>query len=195
MSRCQVQHYLQQLNWQRKTSNIITQQMRTFKTIFQLCLSTSRKNPMKRPTSTQQMLTNQQMTCTALELELLMLKRGLLLVPGLPSVLDLNCRGHGKTRADNTSNWIQQLNPSWTQSEDKPKYTRMWANAQRDGRPAEYRWRPQFNATKFGCRPLLECRAVTLPRRQTRWNLRGCPKLTKQSQPLVGRSSPYYGHM
>ena len=28
--------------------------------------------------------------------------------------------------------------------------TRMWANAQRDGRPAEYRWRPLFNATKFG---------------------------------------------
>ena len=28
--------------------------------------------------------------------------------------------------------------------------TRMWANAQRDGRPAEYRWRPMFNAAKFG---------------------------------------------
>jgi len=27
--------------------------------------------------------------------------------------------------------------------------TRVWANAQRDGRPAEYRWRPLFNATKF----------------------------------------------
>jgi len=26
------------------------------------------------------------------------------------------------------------------------KLTRMWANAQRDGRPAEYRWRPLFNA-------------------------------------------------
>ena len=26
------------------------------------------------------------------------------------------------------------------------KPTRMWANAQRDGRPAEYRWRPLFNA-------------------------------------------------
>jgi len=26
----------------------------------------------------------------------------------------------------------------------------MWANAQRDGRPAEYRWRPVFNAAKFG---------------------------------------------
>ena len=24
--------------------------------------------------------------------------------------------------------------------------TRMWANAQRDGRPAEYRWCPLFNA-------------------------------------------------
>jgi len=32
----------------------------------------------------------------------------------------------------------------------------MWANAQRDGRPAEYRWRPLFNATKFGWRPLLD---------------------------------------
>jgi len=28
--------------------------------------------------------------------------------------------------------------------------TRMWANAQRDGRPAEYRWRLLFNATNFG---------------------------------------------
>ena len=32
----------------------------------------------------------------------------------------------------------------------------MWANAQRDGRPAEYRWRPLCNATKFGWRPLLD---------------------------------------
>jgi len=26
----------------------------------------------------------------------------------------------------------------------------MWANAQRNGRPAEYRWRPLFNAAKLG---------------------------------------------
>jgi len=26
----------------------------------------------------------------------------------------------------------------------------IWANAQRDGHPAEYQWRPLFNATKFG---------------------------------------------
>ena len=46
--------------------------------------------------------------------------------------------------------------------------TRMWANAQRYGRPARYRWHPLFNAAKFGQRPLLECRAVTLPRRESR---------------------------
>ena len=26
----------------------------------------------------------------------------------------------------------------------------MWVNAQHDSRPAEYRWRPLFNAAKFG---------------------------------------------
>jgi len=49
-------------------------------------------------------------------------------------------------------------------------------------------WTPQF-----GWRPLLEYSAVTLPRLETRWNFLGCPKLTKGSQPLVGRSSPYCG--
>jgi len=34
--------------------------------------------------------------------------------------------------------------------------TRMWANAQPDGRPTEHRWRPLFNAGKFGWRPLLD---------------------------------------
>ena len=53
--------------------------------------------------------------------------------------------------------------------------TRMWANAQRDGRPSECSWRPVFNAANFGWRPLIECRAETLPRRETRWNLLGCP--------------------
>jgi len=40
--------------------------------------------------------------------------------------------------------------------------TRMLANSQRDGRPAEYRWRPLLNAAKFGRCLLLECRAVML---------------------------------
>jgi len=50
----------------------------------------------------------------------------------------------------------------------------MWANDQRDGRPAEFRWRPLFNAVKFGWRLLLECRAVMLPRCESR-NLQGAP--------------------
>jgi len=73
--------------------------------------------------------------------------------------------------------------------------TRMWANAQRDGLLAEYRWLSLFNAAKFGWRPLLECRAATQPRREARWNLQGCSKLPNRSQPLVGRSSPYYEDM
>ena len=32
----------------------------------------------------------------------------------------------------------------------KKEELEMCANAQRDGRPAEYRWRPLFNAAKFG---------------------------------------------
>jgi len=41
-------------------------------------------------------------------------------------------------------------------SRSKYSLTRMWADAQRDGRPAEYQWRPLFNAAKFGWRPLLD---------------------------------------
>jgi len=47
------------------------------------------------------------------------------------------------------------------------KELEMLANAQRDGCPVEYRWRPLFNAAKFGLRPLLEWRAITLPRQET----------------------------
>ena len=34
--------------------------------------------------------------------------------------------------------------------EERKKELEMWANAQPGGRPAEYRWRPLFNAVKFG---------------------------------------------
>jgi len=77
----------------------------------------------------------------------------------------------------------------------EPNKTRMWANAQRDGRPAEYRWRALFNVAELGWRPLPLCRAVTLPRRETSWNLLECPKLPSRSQPLVGWNSPYCGNM
>ena len=48
---------------------------------------------------------------------------------------------------------------------------------------------------QFGWRPLLDCHAVMLPRRETRWNLQGCSKLRNRSQPLVEQSSPYYEDM
>jgi len=50
----------------------------------------------------------------------------------------------------------------------------MLANTQRDGRPAEYRWRPLFNAAMFGWCRLLEYRAVTLPTAKSR-NLAALP--------------------
>jgi len=45
----------------------------------------------------------------------------------------------------------------------------MWANAKCDGRPAEYRWSPLFNAAVLLTpTTTVPCRAVTLPRRETR---------------------------
>jgi len=126
----------------------------------------------------------------------------------------------------------------------------MWANVQRDSRPAEYSWHRLLNAAKFGwcptpatrvpcsnaantgerktwtqnefctwqnsvtgqespkmyisctipgdgqtsCKvslvPLSDVAAVTKSRCETIWNLLECLKITKISQPLVGRRSP-----
>jgi len=60
----------------------------------------------------------------------------------------------------------------------------MWANAQRDGRPAEYRWRPLFNAAKFGSRPLLDCRGVTAKTRNP-LKLRG----VRQTNEMISAAS------
>jgi len=74
--------------------------------------------------------------------------------------------------------------------------TRMWANAQRDGRPAEHRWHPLFNAAKFGWSPLLDCRAVTLPRHKTRWNWLGCPQTRQRISAVRGpKSAILWGHL
>jgi len=61
-------------------------------------------------------------------------------------------------------------------------------SAQRDGRPAEYRWRPLFNAAKFGWRPVLECSNAAKTRNPLKFA--GVPQTRQfRSQPLVGRSS------
>ena len=72
----------------------------------------------------------------------------------------------------------------------------MWANGQRDGCPAKYRWRPLFNTAKFGWPPLLECCAVTLPKRESRWNLLGVPQTRQQISATSGpKFTILWGHV
>jgi len=78
-----------------------------------------------------------------------------------------------------------------TAEQQKLYQLEMWANAQRDGRPAKYTGGALWSTPQCGWRPLVECHAVMLPRRETRWNLLGCPKLMKRPQLLVGWNSPY----
>ena len=67
----------------------------------------------------------------------------------------------------------------------------MWANVQRDGCPAEYRWCPLFNAAVW----LTPTTRVPCSNAAKTWKplkFAGVPKLANRSQPLGGRSSPYY---
>jgi len=66
----------------------------------------------------------------------------------------------------------------------------MWANAQPDGRPAKYRWRPVFNAAVWlTSTSRVPCSNAAKTRNPLKFA--GVPKLTNRFQPLVGRSSPY----
>ena len=52
---------------------------------------------------------------------------------------------------------------------------------------------PLFSTPQFGWRPLLQCRAVTVRRRETRWNLQGCLKLAEFFWPAacgLAKSTP-----
>ena len=84
---------------------------------------------------------------------------------------------------------------TWTQSEFCT-----WQNSVRGKSPRKCIYNVPAQETakhraKFGWPPSSDVGAVTKPRRETRWNLLGCPKLANRSQPLVGRSSPYCEHM
>jgi len=75
-------------------------------------------------------------------------------------------RWSSSTLRQSSTQWLHwERSVSFESFHELLQLTRMWANAQRDGRPAEHRWRPLFNAAKFGWRWLLDCRAVTLQRR------------------------------
>ena len=70
----------------------------------------------------------------------------------------------------------------------------MWANAQPDGRPAEYRGRPLLNAAVW-LTPTTRVPCSNAAKTRNPLKLARVPKLTKRSQPLVGLSSPYYADM
>ena len=73
-------------------------------------------------------------------------------------------RRHTDRQTDRQTDGRQQIanvNVTFTFAEmakthKKQTNTRMWARAERDGRPAEHRWRLLFNAAKFGSRPVLD---------------------------------------
>jgi len=67
----------------------------------------------------------------------------------------------------------------------------MWANGQRDGRHAEYRWRPLFNEAVW-LTPTTRLPCSNTVKTQNPLKLPGVPQ---RSQPLMGRSSPYCGDM
>jgi len=63
----------------------------------------------------------------------------------------------------------------------------MWANGQRDGRPAEHRWRPLFNAAKFGWRPLqMPCSNAAKTRNPFKFG--GVPQTGKPISAAIGPS-------
>ena len=73
----------------------------------------------------------------------------------------------------------------------------MWANAQRDGRPAEYRWRPLFNVAKFGWCPILEgmpCSNVANTRNPLKFA--GVPQTRQQMSAASGpKFTILWGHV
>ena len=66
----------------------------------------------------------------------------------------------------------------------------MWANAQRDGRPAEYRWRPLFNATVW-LTPTTRVPRSNAAKTRNPLKLPGVPQTNETIPAASGRSSPY----
>jgi len=64
----------------------------------------------------------------------------------------------------------------------------MWANAQRDGRPAVYRWRPLFNAT-VSLTPTTRVPCSNAAKTQNPLKLAGVPQTT---EPISAASGPKF---
>ena len=69
----------------------------------------------------------------------------------------------------------------------------MWANAKRDGRPAEYRWRPLFNAA-VSLMPTTRVPCSNAAKTRNPLKFAGVPQTTgpiSAAETLVSLSSPY----
>jgi len=56
----------------------------------------------------------------------------------------------GSKEKQKTYTHINTMKYNKQEKSKKTNTLEMWANAQRDGRPAQYRWRPLFNVARFG---------------------------------------------
>ena len=81
---------------------------------------------------------------------------------------------------------------SHNNSYSKSIQTRMWANAQHDGRPAKYSWRPLFNAAVW-LMPSTGVPSSNAAKTRNPLKLAGVPKLQNWSHLLVGQSSAHCG--
>ena len=80
--------------------------------------------------------------------------------------------------------------------EEKKKKERrtMSANAQRDGRPAYYRWRPLFNAAVW-LTPTTRVPCSNAAKTRNPLKFAGVPQTCQQISAVSSRSSPYYEDM
>jgi len=74
------------------------------------------------------------------------------------------------------------------------KVTRMWANAQCDGRPAEYRWRPLFNAAVW-LMPSTRMPCSNTAKTRNLLRFAGVPQTRQKISVITGPSSPYCKNM
>jgi len=70
----------------------------------------------------------------------------------------------------------------------------MWANAQRDGCPAECRWRPLFNAAVW-LTPTTTVPCSNAAKTRNLLKLPGVPQTNETISAASGPSSPYCGDM
>ena len=72
----------------------------------------------------------------------------------------------------------------------------MWANAQRDGRPAEHRWRPLFNASKVWLTPTTCLPCSDAAKTRNRLKFAGVPQTGKPISAVSGpKFTILWGHV